>query len=152
MNNKRELTSAQTAQCGVLLTRYKLLFQGVESVAMPIEIGIDLVAYSEKAGRVVPVQVRTNLKPTRARVRGRMALAWTIQRDTPAELAALADLSTNRVWLLTMEQFFDLAQQKRPRNAQLSLLTDLAAGSEEDEAGFGQFEQYLLENRASELF
>ena len=152
MANTHELTSAQISQCGVLLTRYKLLLQGVESAPLTTDVGIDLVAYSGTAGRALTIQVKTVVKPTTARAKGRRALAWTMQRDGSAEIAALVDLSTGRVWLLTMKKFFELAQQQRPRNAQLLLFADVTVGSGGDQAGVDKFAEYLLEERVGVFF
>lgn len=152
MANKHELTSAQISQCGVLLTRYKLLLHGVESAPLTTDVGVDLVAYSGTARRALTIQVKTVLKPTTLWAKGRMALAWTMQRDGSAEIAALVDLSAGRVWLLTMKQFFELAQQQRPLNAQLLLFADVAVGSGGDEAGVDKFAEYLLEEMVGVFF
>lgn len=152
MANKHELTSAQISQCGVLLTRYRLLLHGVESAPLTTDVGIDLVAYSGTARRTLTIQVKTVVKPTTARAKGRRALAWTMQRDGSAEIAALVDLSTGTVWLLTMERFFELAQQQRPRNAQLLLFADGTVESGGDQPCVDKFAEYLLEEMVGVFF
>lgn len=112
----------------------------------------DLAAYSIAARRALTIQVKTVVKPTTARAKGRRALAWTMKRDGSAEIAALVDLSTGRVWLLPLEQFFELAQQQRSRNAQLLFFDEVTVGSGGDEAGVDKFAEYLLDETVGVRF
>lgn len=103
-----KLTTQQIGRLGELLVQYELLLRGVDSVPMTTDAGIDLVAYSAAKGRSFTIQVKTNLAPSK----GSPAVDWWIDDNCPADLYALVDLSTRRVWLFDKQQLAELAQQR----------------------------------------
>ena len=62
--------------------------------------------------RPFSIQVKTNLKAKPSGGRGKPALDWWISETTPAELIALADLDSNKIWILLREELGTVAQQK----------------------------------------
>jgi len=66
---------------------------------MSTDTGIDLVVYSPFLQASTTLQVKTNHKPKPAGGKGKASLDWRVPDDSPAELHALVDLSTGRVWL-----------------------------------------------------
>ena len=91
------LTTAQIGRCGEMLVQYELLMRGVESAPMSTDAGIDLVAYSPTLGVPKTIQVKANLKAKPGGGKGRAALDWWLPHDSPAELIAFVDLSTQRI-------------------------------------------------------
>lgn len=69
--------------------------------------------------------------------------------DSPAEILAFVDLSTNRVWLVTREEIGELAQQHASGRHHFFLVTDPSAGERRDKPAVHDhaFQRYLLENR-----
>jgi len=97
------LRKAQIGRCGELLVQYRLLKHGIESASMTTDAGIDLVAYSPRSGQAVTIQVKANLQPKPAGGRGKKLLSWDLRETSPAQMVALVDLSTERVWLFRDE-------------------------------------------------
>jgi hypothetical protein len=106
------LKTAQIRLCGELLVQYLLLLRGVESAPMSTDAGVDLVAYSPKTVVPLTIQVKTNLKAKPGGGKGKYSLDWWLPEDTPAQLAALVDLSSQRVWMFKAAEVPALAQQK----------------------------------------
>ena len=150
---KQEVKTAQIGRCGELLVQYKLLLGGVESAPMTTDSGVDLVAYSPMNEKAITIQVKTNLKPKKSGSgKGKAALDWWISEKSPAHYIALVDLSSNKIWLLSHAEVSMLAQQKSSGRYHLYMYVDptvkpLKAGRHSYE-----FEKFLLENRAHEVF
>ena len=106
------MRTAQIGRCGELLVQYHLLLHGIESSAMATDSGVDLVAYSPKIERALTIQVKTNLRPKPSGGTGRLAQDWWLRQDSPAELVALVDLSTNRIWMFRHDELVEAAQQR----------------------------------------
>lgn len=148
------LTTAQIGRCGELLLQYLLLLRGIESAPMSTDSGIDLVAYSPKTSQPFTIQVKTNLKPKPGGGRGKLSLDWWIPEEIPAQLIALVDLSSQRVWLLKKEEVPRLAQQRPKGRFHLYMNIDptLKPIKTDRLVYLYEFERYLLENRAHEIF
>ena len=148
------LRTAQIGRCGELLVQYLLLLRGVESAPMSTDSGIDLVAYSPTTAYPTTIQVKTNLKGKPGGGKGKLSLDWWLPEETPAQLMALVDLSSQRVWMLRVSEVPSLAQQKSNGRFHLYMNIDptLRPRKLNRLAFVYEFEKYLLDNRAHELF
>ena len=144
------LTKAQIGRCGELLVQYALLSREVESAPMSTDAGIDLVAYSAKTCLPQTIQVKTNLRPKPGGGKGKAALDWWLPHESPAQLIALVDLSSPRIWLLKTTEIPSIAQQKSKTKFHIYMYTDPTHRSKK--AGrlalAHEFGRYLIENRA----
>jgi len=77
------------------------------------DTGVDLVAYVPGRKRAITIQVKTNLAPKRAGGKSGWALDWWVRKDSPAEMVALVDLKTEKVWFISQRTLSKIAQQKR---------------------------------------
>ncbi|NCB27689.1 MAG: hypothetical protein EOM62_19890 [Bacteroidia bacterium] len=133
--------------------QYQLLKNGVDSAAMTTDAGVDLVVYSPKVSRSYTIQVKTKEKPTRGGGKGKMSLGWDLRENSPAELVAVTDLSTDSVWLFTHAEFIDLAQQRSERGMlKLYMYVDESVNTRKKMALLSQFEPYRLKNRIVTFF
>ena len=103
-------TKQHIGKAGELLVQYKLVKYGIDSSAMTTDSGIDLVAYSPKNMKAYTIQVKTQEKPLPGGGKGKLSLAWDLRDNSPAELIAITDLSTDSVWLFAFSEFEELAQ------------------------------------------
>jgi hypothetical protein len=121
---------------------------------MSTDTGIDLVAYSPSRALPVTIQVKTNLKPKPGGGKGKLALDWWVPDTTPAELVALTDLSTEKVWLFTLEELRFHAQQRSSGRLHIYMYTDPTVRSRNTTnlVHVREFEQFLLPNVAESVF
>jgi hypothetical protein len=148
-----ETSTRHIGAAGELLVQYKLVKQGVDSARMTTDSGIDLVAYSNKNEKANTIQVKTKEQPVLAGGKGKRSLGWFLRNDSPADLIAAVDLETDRVWLFTIQEFRELAQQHSKKGIlQLYIYVDASVRTKHQRAHVSQFNEYLLENRVSELF
>jgi len=120
---------------------------------MTTDAGIDLVAFNPSSKRAVTIQAKANEQPKRGGGKGRPALDWWVPVDCPADLIACVDLSTERVWLFTLEELASLAQQKSGGRLHLYMYTDPTVAVRTGKAAkVGEFDRFLLEHRAPSLF
>ena len=146
-------TTQHIGAAGELLVKYKLLKHGVDSAAMTIDSGIDLVAYSPKSNRSFTIQVKTKEKPSLAGGKGKLSLGWDLRDNSPAELVAVTDLSTDSVWLFTHAEYENLAQQHSKKgNLKLYMFVDETVKTKKEMALLTNFEKYRLENRVITFF
>jgi hypothetical protein len=147
----RRLTTQQIGRLGELLVQYELLRHGIDSAPMTTDAGIDLVAYSGVKGRSFTIQVKTNLSPKPGGGKGAPAIDWWVNEDCPAELYALADISTRRLWLLTRQELSAAAQQRSSGRLHLYMYTSPESLGYAHH-GDARFSAFLFENRLSSLF
>jgi len=142
------LSKQQIGKCGELLVQYKLLLKGIESAPLTTDSGVDLVAYAQQNERPITIQVKTNLKAKPSGGKGKLALDWWVPENSTAELFALADLSTQRVWLMNMKELQELAQQKSNGRFHIYMyIDDTVKPTKSNRIVFAnEFEKYLLEN------
>ena len=105
-----KLSTAQIGKSGELLVQYKLLNYGIESSQMTTDSGIGLVAFSSKNQKAITIQVKTNQKPKPGGGSGKMTLDWWLPVNSPAEFIALVDLSTEKIWFFSYDEFSKNAQ------------------------------------------
>ena len=96
---------------GELLVQYKLLKHGIDSARLTVDAGIDLVMYVSRTCEPATIQVKTKEKPVPSGGTGKPSLGWFFPDACPAEWLALCDLSTDSVWLFTIDEARKLAQQ-----------------------------------------
>jgi len=138
---------------GELLVQYLLLKHGIDSAGMTTDAGIDLVAYSPKNQRPYTIQVKTQEQPSQGGGKGKLSLGWDLRDNSPAELIAVADLSTNSAWLFTFSEYQKLAQQHSSKgNLKLYMYVDETIKTKKKMALRSQFDSYLLENRIVTFF
>jgi len=100
----------------------------------------------------VTIQVKANLQPKPAGGRGKMLLSWDLRETSPAQMVALVDLSTERVWLFRDEEFDKVAQQNKGGNRKFFIYTDPEARPKEGRLSMdSDFEGHLIEARIEEL-
>jgi hypothetical protein len=147
------LATAQIGKCGELLVQLELLRRGIESAPMSTDSGVDLVVYSPKRKVATTVQVKSNFQPKPGGGKGKPALDWWISEENPADLIALVDLSTDRIWLFRKDELSQFAQQKSGGRYH-HMYTDPTARPKKTErsAHVYEFERFSLQNRSHELF
>lgn len=150
--DKLTLRTVQIGRCGELLVQYRLLMHGIESAPMTTDTGIDLVAYSPKSARAITIQVKTNLRPKPGGGRGKMALDWWISETSPAEVAALVDLETQRVWLLLQSELATIAQQKSGGRLHFYFYTDPQSRPRIGGRLDREYEGFLIEKQIERIF
>ncbi|MGE4545392.1 MAG: hypothetical protein AB7D06_14920 [Pedobacter sp.] len=106
------MNTQQIGRAGELLVQYELLKFGIESAPLTTDSGIDLVAFAANHNKALTIQVKANEKLKPGGGQGPLALDWWLRVNSPAELVALVDLSENRIWLFSHEEFASLAQQE----------------------------------------
>lgn len=154
MVNTQQVNTQQIGKAGELLVQYKLLLRGIESAPMTTDSGIDLVAFSPRRQAAITIQIKSNLKPKPSGGRGKLALDWWIPDDSPAQLIAVTDLSTDKVWLFTLGEVRELAQQHPKGRHHLVMFVDptMRPNKQGRRLYNYEFEQYRLENRVHVLF
>jgi hypothetical protein len=103
----------QTAP-GELLVQYRLLKIGIDSARLTTDAGIDLVVYAPGTAKATTVQVKSNLAATPAGGKRQLSRGWHFPDACPAQLLALVALDLDRVWLFTIDEARELAQQHSP--------------------------------------
>jgi hypothetical protein len=140
-------------KAGELLVQYKLIKDGIDSSAMTTDAGIDLVAYSSRNTRAYTIQVKTKEKPTPGGGKGKLALSWDLRESSPADLVAVADLSSNPVWLFNHSELTELAQQHSAKGIyKLYMYVDETVKTKKEKALKSQFTNYLIEKRIKTFF
>ena len=149
-----KLTKAQIGRAGELFVQYRLLKNGIESAPLTTDAGIDLVAFSPRKCDAVTIQVKSNLRPKAAGGTGKSSLGWWLPEEAVADLYALVDLSSDRVWLFKASEIPKLAQQHSSERYQLYMYVDPEARPrKQDKKKFDyEFGKYLIENRVNKVF
>ena len=138
---------------GELLVQYQLLKLGIDSARMTTDAGVDLVVYAPANEVASTVQVKANLQPKPAGGHGPLSRNWYFPHDSPAQLLALVALDTNTVWLFTLTEAQDLAQQHSAQGVhQLYWRLEATSTGAEPPRYESDMVQYLLATRAAQLF
>lgn len=138
---------------GELLVQYQLLKLGIDSARLTTDAGIDLVVYAPGSSAARTVQVKSNLAPKPAGGKGQLSRGWDFPHSCKAQLLALVALDTDRVWLLTMAEALDMAQQHSPQGIRkLYWYLEAPSGGASGARHELQMEQFLLATCAPALF
>ncbi len=105
------VTTQHIGAAGELLVQYQFLKHNIDSARLTTDSGVDLVVYSPSTTAATTVQVKTILAPKPAGGRGPLANDWWFPHACPADMLALVRLSTDSVWLFTLDEARELAQQ-----------------------------------------
>ncbi|OQX85085.1 MAG: hypothetical protein B6D63_03010 [Candidatus Latescibacteria bacterium 4484_7] len=142
-----EVPKATIGQSGKYLTYSLLLREGIPCTES--KNGIDLLVSMKKPVRQFGLLVVSNLRPKKVGGQGKMALDWWVPKNTTADVIACVDLSTLRVWLFSIEEFKNLAQQKTSSKYHLYMYTEkmVALRGEKTFKFDYEFESFRLENK-----
>ena len=146
------LSTTQIGRCGELLVQRQLLMSGVDSAELTTDTGIDLVAYSNRTQKSLTIQVKSNLKPVPAGGKGQLQVHWWVPEDCPADLVAFVDLSTDRIWLMTMQEVADVRQQLSARGYHVTMYVKYLPKKTAKKRPANEYERFLLENRFDDFF
>ena len=138
----------QTGRCGELLVQSRLLRHGIESAAMTVDYGIDLIALRmEHDNKITPVsiQVKTTARLWKEKDGKRECYSWGFPKKSPADLIAFvaADEIPERIWLFGYAEL-----RKETGSSNFDLYTDKAV---QTRWTMGNFESHLLENLEDKL-
>lgn len=147
------MTTQHIGAAGELLVQYQLLKTGIDSARLTTDAGIDLVVYSPGTAHATTVQVKANLAAKPAGGKGQLSRSWDFPHTCPAQLLALVALDCDSVWLFTMAESLEFAQQHSPKGIRkmywfVEPPTGGAAGARHQ----GQMDPFLLQVRAPTLF
>jgi hypothetical protein len=138
---------------GELLVQYQLLKIGIDSARMTTDAGIDLVVYAPGGQTATTVQVKTNMSAKPAGGRGPLSRGWYFPHHCPAQLLAFVALDTDTVWLFTLNEAQDLAQQHSERGIhQLYWHLKASPAGPKSTRHEAHMVDYLLPTRAAQLF
>lgn len=145
------MTTQHIGAAGELLVQYKLLKLGIDSARLTTDSGIDLVVYSPAKTQALTVQVKAVERSMPSGGTGKLAIGWTFPHDCPAQMLATVSLEEDKVWLFTLDEARNLAQQHGPTGTRrLYWYTDesirVLSRRQSD------MQSYLLEARAAQLF
>lgn len=138
---------------GELLVQYQLLKFGIDSARLTTDAGIDLVVYAPGTAAATTVQVKANLAPKPAGGTGQLTRGWDFPHTCPAQLLALVALDADLVWLFTMTEALDLAQQHSPKGIRkLYWFVQESTGGASGARQQTDMDNFLLAHRAQKLF
>jgi hypothetical protein len=148
------MTTQHIGAAGELLVQYRLLKVGIDSARLTTDAGIDLVVYAPGSSEATTVQVKTNLAATPAGGKGKLSSrGWNFPDACPAQLLALVALDSDCVWLFTIAEARELAQQHSPKGIRrLYWFVEPPSGGATSARHEAQMNQYVLEDRAPQLF
>jgi hypothetical protein len=149
---EQKTPTARIGRCGELLVQFRLLKAGIESAAMTTDTGIDLVAYSPKVKQAITIQVKANLDAKPGGGKGHLALDWWLSQLSPAELVALVDVRSERVWLFKHAELLNASQQKPEGRMHFYMYVDPNYSPKHAGTHVREFERYLIDCRIKELF
>ena len=147
------MTTQHIGAAGELLLQYRLLKLGIDSARLTTDAGIDLVVYAPGKAEATTVQVKTNLAPKPAGGKGQLSRGWNFPQTCPAQLLALVALDSDCVWLFTIAEAREFAQQHSPKGIRkLYWFVEPPIGGAAGARHEGQMTEFLLETRALQLF
>ena len=147
-----DISTVQIGRCGELLVQRRLLMSGVDSAELTTDTGIDLVAYSNRTRKSLTIQVKSNLKPVPAGGKGQLQVHWWVPVDCPANLVAFVDLSTDRIWLMTMQEIDEVAQQLSASGYHVTMYVKYLPKKTAKKRPAIEYEKFLIENRFDKFF
>lgn len=147
------MTTQHIGAAGELLVQYQLLKIGIDSARLTTDAGIDLVVCAPSNAEATTVQVKANLAAKPAGGKGQLSRGWDFPHSCPAQLLALVALDCDAVWLFTMAEARDLAQQHSPKGIRkLYWFLDPPTGGAAGARHQNEMAQFMLGARAPLLF
>jgi hypothetical protein len=147
-----KLSTAQIGRSGELLVQYRMLKWAVESAPLTTDTGVDLVAFSPTTKQAITIQVKTNERPKPSGGKGRHGLDWWLREDSPADLVALVDLDTDRVWLFRHDELASRAQQRSGGKLHFYFYVDLTYTPNKTGRHISEFDDFAIEKRMGHIF
>lgn len=147
-----KISTLQIGRCGELLVQRQLLMAGVDSAELTTDTGIDLLAYSNRTQKTQTIQVKTTLEPVPAGGKGQLQVHWWLPEKCPADLAAFVDLSTDRIWLMTMAEVREVKQQLSASGFHITMYTEYIPKKTGKKRPAIEYDKYLFENRFNDFF
>ena len=77
---------------------------------------------------------------------------WWLPENCPADLVAFVDLSTDRIWLMTMNDVREVAQQLSARGFHVTMYTEYIPKKTGKKRPAVEYEKYLMEKRMNQFF
>ena len=147
----------QTGRCGELLVQSRLLRHGIESSAMTLDYGIDLIALrmgpDNKITSVVSIQVKTTA--TLFKSGEQEGYSWSFPEKSPANLIAFVatDKIPERIWLFDYAKLRELRNElrKKSKSSNKGSNFDLYTKAVQTPWTIENFESHLLENLEDKL-
>jgi hypothetical protein len=148
-NMPMKFSPRQISEAGRLLVLQRL--QGEGMVVRPAPAGS---SHHLETRSGVTIEVYVKREPRPAGGKGRLALNWMLDGRSRADLIAVTDISTLRVWLFRTTEAFSLAQQHpRSGNHHLIMVTDPGLSRSKHQRILDiHFAEFLLERRIQMLF
>jgi len=144
------LSTYAISQRSIALADARLRAAGIGPLHLSSEHRIHRIWKSPHGGDI-KIQVKGNAAPKPGGGRGKLALDWWIDEDSPADVIALVDLSTERVWLMNLDEVRAFAQQHSGRRYHLYMYVDptavLRRGNYDTD-----FQAHLLDRKLALLF
>jgi hypothetical protein len=116
------MTTQHIGAAGELLVQYRFLKHDIDSARLTTDSGVDLVVYAPLTAAATTVQVKTIRASSPAGGRGALANGWWFPHTCRADMLALVRLSTDSVWLFTLDEARELAQQHNDKGNPPALL------------------------------
>jgi hypothetical protein len=110
---------------------------------------VHLLARYQGGSDAVAVTVKATTGPQPGGGHGKMALHWWIKDATPADQVAFVDLSSDRVWLLKMEEVRALAQQHSSNQHHLIMVVEPQERSKHARYLVKHFDEFLIDGGTS---
>jgi hypothetical protein len=147
-----ELSTREISETGKSLVRQRLTELGYHVSDVPRGTIAHLGVSRSPDAPTKSLWVSTNLKPKPAGGGGPPSLNWQIRRTVQADLFALVDLSTNRIWVMKAREVVTTAQQHNPTYHHMIMVVKMGWTSPpHTRIRDDQFEHLLLERRIAEL-
>jgi hypothetical protein len=144
------LTTHEISARSIDLVEQRLLADGIGPFVRSSDRRVHLILRASQSPES-KIQIKGNAKPKPAGGKGKLALDWKVGEDSPADVIALVDLSTERIWLMSFDELAELAQQHASGRYHLYMYVDHAAvlrrGNYDTD-----FDNHLLERKTSRLF
>ena len=107
----------QIGRCGELLVQSRLLRYGIESSAMTVDYGIDLIALRMKRNNKITSTVSIQVKTTATLFKDgkQEGYSWPFPRKSPADLIAFVavDKIPERIWLFDYAELRKLRERRK---------------------------------------
>jgi hypothetical protein len=145
-----KLSTHKVSRRSIALVDQQLRAAGIGPFRRSSERRIHLV-WRAPTGLKTNIQVKGNAEPKPGGGKGKLALDWWVDEDSPADVIALVDLSTERVWLMDLEEIEELAQQHSSGRHHLYMYVDSSAVLRRGNYD-SDFREHLLDQKVARVF